>query len=101
MDGAADPYGSQAGCMRRAPWPPCSRPAGASREGLCDLLGNVAEWTQDAGPTPGTRRVFGGDFTSRAPSAIEPPPSEPADRRSAKLGLRCARAAGPSGARSP
>jgi hypothetical protein len=91
MDGAADPYGTEAGCLRRAPWPPCSRPAGASREGLCDLLGNVAEWTADVGPAPGLRRVFGGDFTSRTPSAIEPPPSEPEDRRSVRLGVRCAR----------
>jgi len=25
----------------------CSRPAGNSRKGLCDLVGNVAEWTSD------------------------------------------------------
>ncbi|MEZ4475315.1 MAG: SUMF1/EgtB/PvdO family nonheme iron enzyme [bacterium] len=34
-----------AGCGRRQPWPVCSRPA--SERGLCDLVGNVAEWVAD------------------------------------------------------
>ena len=35
------------GCGRDSPWPPCSRPGGNSPEGICDLVGNVAEWTED------------------------------------------------------
>jgi formylglycine-generating enzyme required for sulfatase activity len=28
-------------------WPVCSKPEGDTEQGLCDMLGNVAEWTQD------------------------------------------------------
>lgn len=35
------------GCGRDSPWPPCSRPLGNSPEGVCDLVGNVEEWTED------------------------------------------------------
>jgi len=34
------------GCVL-APQPVCSRPAGNSPQGLCDLLGNAAEWVAD------------------------------------------------------
>lgn len=32
------------GCGRDSTWPVCSRPAGSSEQGLCDLAGNVNEW---------------------------------------------------------
>lgn len=35
------------GCGRDSPWPPCSRPLGNSPEGVCDLVGNIAEFTED------------------------------------------------------
>jgi formylglycine-generating enzyme required for sulfatase activity len=36
------------GCdRRRATWPVCSKPLGASPQGLCDLAGNIAEWVED------------------------------------------------------
>ena len=35
------------GCGRRRASKVCSRPSGLSTQGVCDLIGNVAEWTLD------------------------------------------------------
>ena len=35
------------GCGRSESWPVCSKPAGNTAQGLCDMAGNVAEWLQD------------------------------------------------------
>jgi formylglycine-generating enzyme required for sulfatase activity len=35
------------GCGRKAAWVVCSKPSGNTQQGLCDLAGNVSEWTQD------------------------------------------------------
>lgn len=32
------------GCGRKGPWPVCSKAAGNSASGLCDMAGNVQEW---------------------------------------------------------
>lgn len=35
------------GCGAGTTWPVCSRPAGNTAQGLCDMAGNVTEWVQD------------------------------------------------------
>lgn len=39
--------GDSYGCGRNATWPVCSKPAGNTDQGLCDMAGNAYEWTQD------------------------------------------------------
>ena len=47
------------GCGEDHTWPVCSKPAGNSTQGVCDLAGNVWEWTQDT--WHGTYRGAPGD----------------------------------------
>jgi formylglycine-generating enzyme required for sulfatase activity len=42
-----DPHQRGAGCGRGATWPVCSKPEGDTEQGLCDMAGNVGQWTQD------------------------------------------------------
>ena len=63
-------YGGDSGCGEERTWPVCSKPAGNSTHGVCDLAGNVWEWTQDTwhdtyagAPTDGT--AWEGDTSYR------------------------------------
>jgi len=39
-------YGGN-GCGRNSTWPVCSKPKGNTKQGLCDMAGDVFEWLQD------------------------------------------------------
>ena len=58
------------GCGQNRTWPVCSKPSGNTAHGLCDMAGNVWEWTNDwygkyqsgdlsnpTGPSGGSMRV--------------------------------------------
>jgi len=70
-------YAEIPGCHERGTLPVCSRPLGNTRQGLCDMIGNVLQWVEDASydtydgaPTDGSawqgdrpyREIRGGAF---------------------------------------
>lgn len=73
------------GCGRKSTWPVCSKTAGNTEQGLCDMSGNAWQWVQDwyhpdykGAPTDGsawltpagTKRVFrGGSWSSESVDA--------------------------------
>ena len=54
---AADPCG----CKKNGTWPVCSKPAGNSVSGLCDMSGNVREWTSSQDGSANALRGGGWD----------------------------------------
>ncbi len=59
------------GCGRRRPWPVGSKPAGASRDGLLDMAGNVDEFLVD--PESGGYQTCGGNWEDVSPvQALRP-----------------------------
>lgn len=66
------------GCGRSATWPVCSVPAGNTKNGLCDMMGNARTWLQDtyqssgergAPPKDGSAWVVSGSHKMRVTSA--------------------------------
>lgn len=72
-------YQGGAGCGAQSTMPVCSKPLGNTAQGICDMAGNVTEWTEDdwfgnyvgapsdgsawvANPRKDTRTVRGGNF---------------------------------------
>ncbi len=82
--------GQGPGCGTKGPFPVCSHPAGASVQGLCDLTGNVAEWT--AG-TDGDDQVYlGGGWRDPADLLdVGLRSLRVATESDVDLGFRCAR----------
>ncbi len=97
------------GCGKGSTAPVCSKPEGNTKQGLCDMAGNVAEWVRDPfvdyventqmrppQPEGDSNRAFrGGMFTD---SAVEVRASRrrgiPPGDSYPSLGFRCARDAG-------
>lgn len=82
--------GQGQGCGTKGPFPVCSHPAGASVQGLCDLTGNVAEWTEG---TDGDEQVFlGGGWRDTADLLdVGMRSLRVATESDVDLGFRCAR----------
>ncbi|MBN2494027.1 MAG: SUMF1/EgtB/PvdO family nonheme iron enzyme [Deltaproteobacteria bacterium] len=98
-----------AGCGHAEPDPVCAHPAGHSREGICDLAGNAAEWLAldyradfyatccddyncpgDADYAGPAKNVRGGSFRDAAHALRAADRSSAApEHRAADLGLRC------------
>jgi formylglycine-generating enzyme required for sulfatase activity len=121
-DGRIYPWGNQtascryaimndreSGCGKEATWPGCSKPAGNSPFGLCDMAGNVYEWVGDCwnrnynnAPADGSiwssgncsRRVRrGGSWNGNSASGFRAGDRswDSVGYRNNPLGLRCAR----------
>ncbi len=107
-DGRTYPWGTQeptcdravvaqdgGGCGKQSTWPVCSKPDGDSPYGLCDMAGNVWEWTADWYENKSTRVVRGGSWLSNSsfPRSISAAHRNGANRpsdRNPSLGFRCA-----------
>lgn len=87
-------YRGEAGCGAGGPWPVCSKPSGNSLHGICDLSGNVAEWTSDEVVlSSGTKQeVVGGHWgTQKGMIAVTRSWTVRPASRTPRTGIRCVR----------
>ncbi len=79
------------GCGQDRTWPVCSKPAGNSTQGVCDLAGNVWEWTDERDGA--SLRVYRGGSWSRPASFLRASvrPWDDPSYRDNHLGFRLAR----------
>jgi len=85
--------GQTDGCGKESAWQVCSKPAGNSVSGLCDMCGNVWEWTSSWFEENKYRLVLGGSWylededVLRAPCRGRARPT----RQDNRYGIRCVR----------
>ena len=103
-------WGDEYACDAGTTWPVCSRPAGSTEQGLCDMTGGVAEWVEDCyqhgyqgAPTDGSARLEcfdpddsvyrGGSFDTYQPVFLRTTDRDDGSRDGwlATIGFRCAR----------
>ncbi len=86
-------FRSPRGCGRDSPWPVCSKPAGRSVSGLCDLAGNLSEWTSSWCEVGEHRAYRGGNWKRHAPNDMKVAVRGwfPPDGRTEQVGFRCVR----------
>jgi formylglycine-generating enzyme required for sulfatase activity len=83
---------SPRGCGKGSSWPVCSKPAGNSVSGLCDMAGNGWEWT--TGGTNGLAILRGGSWHYEKPVVSMPKAAGGADGTFpwwGEMGFRCVR----------
>lgn len=93
------------GCGQKATWPVCSKAAGNSPQGLCDLAGNVSEYTSDwyylyvpgvqtdpVGPKSGAEKLLRGGSRAVTGNLLRASvrSSISTDKNYADIGFRCA-----------
>jgi formylglycine-generating enzyme required for sulfatase activity len=107
LDDARWPQASRPGCGKDATWPVCSKPKGDSRQGLCDMAGDVWQWLQDwyhesydeaprdgsawESPASAERVIRGGAWNyGAAPERCAGRGSRAPDKRTTDVGMRLA-----------
>lgn len=88
------------GCGRDRPWPVGSRPRGATRDGVLDMMGNLSELTSTGATAEerSSRVAMGGTWSTRASERFDVSAEVGYAGREAysdKTGFRCARDVGP------
>ncbi len=82
------------GCGKDRTWPVCSKSAGHSISGLCDVTGNVWEWTSSWYDSDRDKRVLrGGSWVNHPPEYLRAStrPGDDPDYRYSSSGFRCVR----------